>query len=162
VHPGTHPTNKLLTLPWPGFMMEYLFDTTRAVVNLMFGGALKRYPRIRFILPHAGGLVPYFSWRLSVSPMIDPRLPQLSRDEVFAQLKRFWYDNALSPGEQTWGCLQHIADPDRIVFGSDWPFANARVTAEAMKTYEALDAISSTQRSAIDRGNALRLFPQFE
>ena len=161
VHPGTHPTNKLLTLPWPGFMMEYLFDTTRAVVNLMFGGALKRYPRIRFILPHAGGLVPYFSWRLSVSPMIDPRLPQLSRDEVFAQLKRFWYDNALSPGEQTWGCLQHIADPDRIVFGSDWPFANARVTAEAIRTYEALEAISAAQRAAIDRGNALALFPQF-
>ena len=77
VHPGTHPTNKQIELPWPGFMMEYLFDTTRAVVNLMFGGALERYPRIRFILPHAGGLVPYFSWRLSVSPMIDKRLKQL-------------------------------------------------------------------------------------
>ena len=121
-------------------MMEYLFDTTRAVVNLMFGGALERYPRIRFILPHAGGLVPYFSWRLSVSPMIDKRLKQLSQEEVFALLRRFWYDNALSPGEQTWGCLENVAAPDQIVFGTDWPFANARVTAEAMKTYEALDA----------------------
>ena len=54
--------------------MEYLFDTTRAVVNLIFGGAIERYPRVRFILPHAGGLVPYFAWRLSVSPMIDKRL----------------------------------------------------------------------------------------
>ncbi|CAM9954302.1 unnamed protein product, partial [Phaeothamnion confervicola] len=70
VHPGTHPLNSKIDLPWPGFMMEYLFDTTRAVANLVFGGALQRYPRIRFILPHAGGLVPYFSWRLSVSPMI--------------------------------------------------------------------------------------------
>ena len=77
VHPGAHPTNKLIDLPWPAFMMEYLFDTTRAVVNLMFGGALERYPRIRFILPHAGGLVPYFAWRLSVSPMIDKRLRQI-------------------------------------------------------------------------------------
>ncbi len=161
VHPGTHPLNSQIQLPWPGFMMEYLFDTTRAVVNLVFGGALQRYPRIRFILPHAGGLVPYFAWRLSVSPMIDARLNQISPDEVFALLKRFWYDNALSPGEQTWGCLQTIASPDQIVFGSDWPFANARVTAEAMKTYEALDALSPRQRAAIDRGNALTLFPQF-
>ena len=38
VHPGTHPTNKQIELPWPAFMMEYLFDTTRAVVNLVFGG----------------------------------------------------------------------------------------------------------------------------
>ena len=151
VHPGAHPTNKLIDLPWPGFMMEYLFDTTRAVVNLMFGGALERYPRIRFILPHAGGLVPYFSWRLSVSPMIDKRLKQMSQDEVFALLRRFWYDNALSPGEQTWGCLENVAAPEQIVFGTDWPFANVRVTAEAMKTYEALDAISPAQRAAIDR-----------
>jgi len=46
------------------------------------------------------------------------------------------------------------------VFGTDWPFANKNVTAAAMKTYEALDAISAKQRVAIDRGNALRLFPQ--
>jgi predicted TIM-barrel fold metal-dependent hydrolase len=160
VHPGTHPANKLIQLPWPGFMMEYLFDTTRAVVNLMFGGALVRYPRIRFILPHAGGLVPYFSWRLSVSPMIDARLPRISREEVFASLKRFWYDIALSPAEQTWGCLQHVAAPDRIVFGSDWPFANAEVTAAAIGSYEAL-ALVPAQRAAIDRDNALTLFPQF-
>ena len=160
VHPGTHPTNKLIQLPWPGFMMEYLFDTTRAVVNLIFGGALNRFPRIRYILPHAGGLVPYFSWRLSVSPMIDARLPQLSQDDVFVSLKRFWYDNALSASEQAWGCLQHIADPARILFGSDWPFANARVTAQAVKTYEALP-LSPAQRDAVDRGNALKLFPQF-
>ena len=117
---------------------------------LMAGGEKGK----RFILPHAGGLVPYFSWRLSVSPMIDPRLRQLTQDEVFALLKRFWYDNALSPGAQTWGCLANVAPPDQIVFGSDWPFANARVTAAAIRTYEAL-AISPAQRAAIDRGNAL-------
>ena len=57
---------------------------------------------------------------------------------MFALLKRFWYDNALSPGMQTWGCLENVASPDQIVFGTDWPFANVNVTAAAMKTYEAL------------------------
>jgi 6-methylsalicylate decarboxylase len=161
VHPALHPSSRTLDLPWPGFMMEYLFDTTRAAVNLAFGGAVERYPRIRFVLAHAGGLVPYFAWRLSVSPMIDARLPQLSRDQIFARLGRFWYDIALSPAPETMTSLASVAPPGQIVFGSDWPFANARVIAEMMQTYEASPAVSGPQRVAIDRGNALTLFPQF-
>jgi predicted TIM-barrel fold metal-dependent hydrolase len=161
IHPALHPSSRNLELPWPGFMMEYLFDTTRAVVNLAFGGAIERFPRIRFVLPHAGGVIPYFAWRLSVSPMIDPRLPQLARAEVYARLKHFWYDNALAPTAETMACLTEVALPERIVFGSDWPFANAKVIAEAVKTYEAVTSISPAQRAAIDRENALSLFPQF-
>jgi 6-methylsalicylate decarboxylase len=159
VHPGLHPSSATLALPWPGFMMEYLFDTTRAVVNLIFTRAIERYPRIRFILPHAGGLVPYFAWRLSVSPMIDKRLPQLSREQVLADLAHFWYDNALAPGEQTFGALDHVARPERVVFGSDFPFANARVIAEALRTHES--GLHTPERlAAIDRSNALELFPR--
>jgi 6-methylsalicylate decarboxylase len=160
VHPGLHPSSKGLALPWPGFMMEYLFDTTRAVVNLIFSGAIARFPRVQFILPHAGGLVPYFAWRLSVSPMIDKRLPQLSREQVFEGLAHFWYDNALAPGEQTFGALDRVARPERIVFGTDYPFANPRVIAEAVKTYES-GFLPNARRAAIDRSNALALFPKY-
>jgi 6-methylsalicylate decarboxylase len=160
VHPGLHPSSRGLALPWPAFMMEYLFDTTRAVVNLIFSGAIERFPRVCFILPHAGGLVPYFAWRLSVSPMIDPRLPQLSREQVYAGLKHFWYDNALSAGEQTFGTLDHVALPERVVFGTDFPFANPRVIAEMIKTYES-GFLSDARRAQIDRANALALFPRY-
>jgi predicted TIM-barrel fold metal-dependent hydrolase len=160
VHPGLHPSSKGLVLPWPAFMMEYLFDTTRAAVNLLFSGALDRFPGIRFILPHGGGVMPYFAWRLSVSPMIDKRLPQLTQEQVFEGLARFWYDNALAPGDVTFGSLDHVARPDRILFGTDYPFANPRVIAEAVKTHEARD-LSPAQRAAIDRGNALALFPKY-
>jgi predicted TIM-barrel fold metal-dependent hydrolase len=161
VHPALHPSSRKLDLPWPGFMMEYLFDTTRAAVNLVFGGAVERFPRIRFVLAHAGGLVPYFAWRLSVSPMIDNRLSRIPREEIFARLKRFWFDTALSPAAPTLACLAAIAAPERIVFGSDWPFANSRVVTEAVKTYETAAPIDARQRAAIDRGNALSLFPQY-
>jgi 6-methylsalicylate decarboxylase len=159
VHPALHPSSRALDLPWPGFMMEYLFDTTRAAVNLVFGGAIERFPRIRFVLAHAGGLVPYFAWRLSIAPMIDARMVQLPRAEVLGRLRRFWYDIALSPAPETFACLNAIAAPERIVFGSDWPFANAKVIAEAVHTYEGSTAVSQPQRAAIDRANALALFP---
>ena len=86
------------------------------------------------------------------------RRQRRSRDRA---LGRSGVRAAHARGNQGHAELENVAAPDRIMFGTDWPFANARVTAEAMKTYEALDAVSSTQRSAIDRGNALRLFPKF-
>jgi predicted TIM-barrel fold metal-dependent hydrolase len=140
--------------------MEYVFDTTRAAVNLVFSGSIERYPRIRFVLAHAGGLMPYFAWRLSVSPMIDKRLEQISPQQVYDRLRRFWYDNALAPTAETFECLKAVAPAGQIVFGSDWPFANASVIAEAIKTYEGV-AMAQGQRDAIDRANALSLLPQF-
>jgi len=160
VHPALHPSSRKLDLPWPGFMMEYLFDTTRAVVNLAFSGATERFRRIRFVLAHAGGVLPYFAWRLSVSPMIDGRLPQVPPEQIFARLGHFWYDIALSPTPLTLACLAGVARPERIVFGTDWPFANAKVVGEAMQTYEGAAPIPGLQRAAIDRANALSLFPQ--
>jgi predicted TIM-barrel fold metal-dependent hydrolase len=160
VHPTLHPSSRGLALPWPGFMMEYLFDTTRAAVNLAFGGALERFPRIRFVLAHAGGLLPYFAWRLSISPMIDVRMQQVAPADIYARFRRFWYDVALSPTAETMACLDAVASPEQIVFGSDWPFANARVIAEAIRSYEGI-SLPPERRSAIDRGNAMSLFPQF-
>ncbi len=93
--------------------------------------------------------------------MIDPRLPPWPREQIFAGLKHYWYDTALSPGAQTMGALRSVADPDRILFGSDWPFANARVVAAALTTHAEPGLHTPAQRDAIDRGNALALFPQF-
>jgi predicted TIM-barrel fold metal-dependent hydrolase len=93
--------------------------------------------------------------------MIDQRLPQLTREQVDAALKHFWYDNALSPGEQTFGALDRVASPERIVFGTDYPFANPRVIAEMIRTYES-GFLSDARRAKIDRANALALFPKYE
>src|SRR5215472_17264628 len=160
VHPRMHPSSRKLDLPWPGFMMEYLVDTTRAAVNLAFGGATERFPRIRCVLAHAGGLMPYFAWRLSIAPMIDARLAQLTPAQILARLSGFWYDTALSPTPQTLACLAGVARPEQVVFGTDWPFANANVIAETAK-YQNSALAGGLDRAAIDRGNALALFPQF-
>jgi predicted TIM-barrel fold metal-dependent hydrolase len=159
IHPTLHPSSRTLALPWPAFIMEYLFDTTRAAVNLLLGGALERFPDIKFILPHAGGTLPYFAWRLAATPVIDPTMPQWSREKFADGLRHFWYDNALSAGPTTMGALLTVADPARIVFGSDWPFVQPTLVAEALAAHMTPDLHSGAQRAAIDRGNALKLFP---
>src|SRR5579862_8720884 len=160
VHPSLHPSSRSLDLPWPGFMIEYPFDTTRAAVNLLFSGALERFPDIHFILSHAGGTLPYLAWRLSVAPMIDKRLRERSRGEIFAGLGKFWYDNALASGAAAMGVLSRIAAPERIVFCIDWLFCNDRVVTEEVADFNAPEFLDPRTVAMIARENALQLFPQ--
>jgi predicted TIM-barrel fold metal-dependent hydrolase len=162
IHPNYHPSSRALKLGWPAFMVEFLFDTTRAAVNLVFSGALERYPRIRFILAHGGGTLPFTAWRLGQAPGIDPRrLAGWTSARVAANLRRFWYDTALSAGPASLAALREIAAPDRILFGSDWPYVPAegvRANVAALAESPILDAKG---RKALGRGNALALFPRF-
>ena len=79
---------------------------------------------------------------------------------MHAGLAHFWYDNALSPGVETFGALDHVARPERVVFGTDYPFANPSVIEEMVRTHES-GFLSDARRAAIDRGNALALFPRY-
>lgn len=161
IHPTYHPNSKKIDLPYPGFLVEYLFDTTRAAVNLLYTDTLGRYPDIKFILAHAGGTLPYVSWRVAISPTIDRKLPQWSVEEVYAKLRLFWYDTALSPTVTTMGSLQHVAAPDRILFATDWPMAGAVGTVESVRNISAPDFLPPERQEAINRGNALKLFPKY-
>lgn len=55
VHPNIHATSDELGLGAPGFLLEFLCDTTRAAVNLILTGTVEKYPRIRWIDRFAAG-----------------------------------------------------------------------------------------------------------
>jgi len=61
VHPNLHKTTNEIGLATPQFFVEFLCDTTRAAVNLIFSGTMERYPQIKWILAHAGGFLPYIA-----------------------------------------------------------------------------------------------------
>ena len=64
IHPVRAPYSWRLN---PGAdIPEFLFDTTRAAITLIYNGVLVRYPNIKWILAHAGGTLPYVSERMAV------------------------------------------------------------------------------------------------
>src|SRR5262245_48023230 len=64
IHPtypvGVEAMRDYMLMPLNGF----LFDTTLAASKLVFSGVVKRYPRIRWVLGHLGGTIPYLAERL--------------------------------------------------------------------------------------------------
>jgi 6-methylsalicylate decarboxylase len=159
VHPNLHPSARGLNLGVPAWVVEYPFDTTRAVVNLVLSGKRRRYPNIRFILAHAGGTIPFLAWRIAAAPQIDKRYASLSSDDIRADLRSFWYETAQAPGVETFGALSHVAVPERILFGSDWPYCLSSVTAAMIG---ALNQVDAEQRRGVESANALNLFPRFK
>ena len=161
VHPALHPKARELKLGLPLFVLEYPFDTTRAATNLIFSGALDRFPNIRFVLAHAGGTLPFLASRLATASYVDPEpLHGRTPEYVRAKLRRFWYDTALAFGPQALAALTAVADPEKIVFGSDWPYAPEATTALTVAELDANPALSAQQRAAFARENALALFPR--
>ena len=68
VHPTSPPCAEQLALGRPRPMMEFLFDTTRAVTDLLFSGVFARHRQIRWVFTHGGGALPLLADRLRVVP----------------------------------------------------------------------------------------------
>jgi predicted TIM-barrel fold metal-dependent hydrolase len=160
VHPTVPRSSESIRLDVPGPIAEFVFDTTRAAINLIWSGTLERHPAVRVILSHAGGTTPFLAGRIALldaAPELRERAPQ----GVAHYLGRFFYDTALSANPGALGSLQALVGPERILFGSDFPFAPEAVASasiEGLARYEGFDAAA---RRAIERENALGLFPRF-
>lgn len=159
-HPNLHPSTSQVETQIPGFLVEFLCDTTRAATNLIFSGTLDKYPNIRWILSHAGGFLPYIAWRLSLANAM-PSLAIKAPRGVLHYLRNFYYDTALSPSPYAMAALKELVEPDHILFGSDFPFAPSTVTGMETAAIAALPMFDEIQKDGINRQNALKLFPKF-
>lgn len=142
----------------PPFVVEYVFDTTRAIVNLVFTGTLKRCPDIRFIVAHGGGTVPFLAQRIAA---LEGHRSAKGVANVIPALRLLYYETASTTAPYALRCLQELVDPTRILWGSDLPFVYGERLQAEVEHWEAYDGFNEDARSAIEEKNALRLFPRF-
>ena len=159
VHPTSPCCFESFGLALPAPMIEFPFDTTRAAASLLYSGALARHPRIAFILPHAGGTLPFLAPRIAAVGSI----PALGRRavppaEAMQAFARFHYDTALAATPQQIAALRILAPPSQLLYGTDYPFANEGLVRMAEAAFAALP-FPPDEREAIRAGNAARLFP---
>ncbi|MCB1854890.1 MAG: amidohydrolase [Pseudomonadales bacterium] len=160
VHPNIHATSDELGLGAPGFLLEFLCDTTRAAVNLILTGTVEKYPRIRWILAHSGGFLPFVAWRISLANAL-PEYAAKAPQGILEYIRRFYYDTALSPSPYSLSSLRELVDPTHILFGSDYPFAPAPIVSTCCVTLDASPVWSDDVKHGIDREHALALLPRY-
>lgn len=120
LHPTSPPGWESTALNRPRPMIEFPFDTTRCVVDLALSGTLARYPRIRWIIPHAGAVLPTLAQRVTVMSLVTGEPTDFS-----SALCGLYYDLAGMPLPVALGGLLAVTTPDRLLYGSDYPFTPA-------------------------------------
>ncbi|MGW4726419.1 amidohydrolase family protein [Streptomyces sp. NPDC004291] len=160
VHPTTPRDYPDLGLP--PFLYEFTFDTTRALVNMLYKGVYRRYPRIRWLAAHAGGTLPYISYRtslLTLTPAIAQQVGAAGLDDSSPSFRRLFYDTALSPAPQAMKSVRELAGTEHILFATDWPFTSALFPAAGDPAPQLDETFSPAERLAVERSNALAQFP---
>lgn len=161
VHPAELPGP---TAPGiPPYAADFLLDTVRAAMSLTLSGTTTRHPDIAFLLSHGGGFLPYAAHRIGFALEVHQQAtgvhPVMDREALLTELRRFYFDTALSANPDTLPSLLAFADPTRITFGSDYPHATAEGAAYVTDQLDAYP-LDDAQRTALNRGNAEALFPR--
>lgn len=141
------------------------YDTTAAMVRLVFAGIFERFPTIKFITHHCGGMVPYFSDRLVVhyNSGLDrlgaKYFPGLTKHPV-EYLRMFYADTALD-GNSNYSleCGLAFFGEDHILFGTDMPFDVENGSISIRETIKGIEkmGLSDATKKKIYEENARRL-----
>jgi predicted TIM-barrel fold metal-dependent hydrolase len=164
LHPLRNQARNMPAYSYPAGMTELVLDTTRAVHNLLWNGTFGKFPNIKWILPHGGGTIPFLMYRISAMdnhPKVQAKLPGGS---VKSALRGLYYDVAEINDPAPLKALMEIADPSRVLFGSDYPFSRhtnpEQDVRDTIKGFEAFDGWDAATRRGIEHDNALKLLPR--
>ena len=153
IHPTRTTLPELPGIPAP--FIDFPFATTRTAVHMVLKGVLDRYPRLRIVLSHAGGFLPFAAHRAATTAHILPGVGDV--ESLMAAFRRFDCDTALSSSPSAIASLKQFADPSRILFGSDFPYAPGGLSEGYTGLLDASPFLSHNEHAAIDSSNALAL-----
>jgi uncharacterized protein len=139
------------------------YETSVAMVRMVFNGLLDRYPKLKIVTHHLGGMIPYYDGRIGPGmQVLGSRTSDEDYSKVLPSLKRphldylhdFYGDTALfGGGIHAVRCGLEFFGSDHVVFATDTPLGPIAPTVEVIKRLE----ITESDRRKIFAGNAERL-----
>ena len=134
VHPTSPPNWEAVSPDRPRPMLEFPFDTTRTVTDLLFSGALERFDGIRFVIPHCGGTLALLADRVELfRTTFTPGSGASTRD----QLAGLWFDLAGTPFPTQVPALASVVGTGRLLYGSDFCFTPPEAVGRQLASIDA-------------------------
>jgi len=154
IHP-THPAGvEAMQEYWLMPLVGFLFDTTLAAARLVFAGVPERFPRIRWVLAHLGGAIPYLAERLDRGFHAFPECREHITQPPGTYLRSFYYDT-VNFDPQALRLALAFAEPGHVLAGSDYPhrIGSLRSMVESIQSL----GLTAEEEAGVLGGNAARL-----
>ncbi|HEV2420099.1 MAG TPA: amidohydrolase family protein [Candidatus Acidoferrales bacterium] len=139
---------------WLMPLVGFLFDTTLAAEKLVFSGVAERFPRIRWVLSHLGGAIPYIAERADRGFAAFKECRARISKPPSEYLKQFYYDT-VNFDPLALKLAIDFAGAEHILAGSDYPHQIGSIP-EMLASLRSLP-IPEADRAKILGGNAARL-----
>jgi aminocarboxymuconate-semialdehyde decarboxylase len=155
IHPTSPVGVEAMTDYWLMPLVGFPFDTTLAAAKLVFSGVAERFPRIRWVLSHLGGAIPYLAERLDRGYRAFPDC-RANIGKAPSEYLKGWYYDTVNFDRHALRLAVEFAGPDHVLAGSDYPhqIGNLREMLDSIQGLE----LSEGHRAAIVGENAARLF----
>jgi 6-methylsalicylate decarboxylase len=139
-------------------LIEFPYDTGRAMVALLVSGSFAKYRDIRWIFCHCGGTLPALSGRIRAKmPQMPPdRVAQFAPNGVDFEFRRQFYETADAAYGPPMAALLNYVQKTQVLFGTDFPYVSIDDNVKELGERK----LAPSDMAAIQRGNALRLMPQ--
>jgi aminocarboxymuconate-semialdehyde decarboxylase len=143
--------NLFQSFGWP-------YQTTLAMARLTYSGIMEKYPTLKIITHHCGGMLPFFSTRGS-NPSEPGAVMKLTKAPV-EYFRRFYADTVLAGNVVALTCGIGFFGADHLLFGTDYPYPGGANPGAAIgvviKSIDQLK-VSEEDKAKIFSGNARRL-----
>jgi aminocarboxymuconate-semialdehyde decarboxylase len=155
IHPTAPVGVEAMTEFWLMPLVGFLMDTTLAAAKLVFAGVPEEFPRVRWVLSHLGGTIPYIAERLDRGFHAFRECRANIDRPPSDYLKQFYYDTVNFDAHALELAIA-FAGVDHILAGSDYPHQIGSIPS-MLASLRALP-IPDADRAKILGGNAARLF----
>ncbi len=142
-------------------VLGYMLDVSMCIGKMMMSGTFKKFPNIKFIFAHYGGVIPFIKERFdNTYVMLRKRNFVNDIEKLPSQyFKNLYFDTSGSKSLGSLSCALEVVDADHILYGSDYP-ANQNIPLSIKVINDSL--LSTEKKQRILKQNALELFSEIK
>jgi len=162
IHPVTTKAGSTLLMGLHDSVVEFMFESTRMIINMVVTGSKKRFSQIKMIATHGGGTIPFLVSRIQTLEHtfgVGPGRLALSPGEIRDGMASFYYDLTAATSEEQLFAILKLAPVSQLLMGLDFPLMPKSSFAPAISDVRRYPAFSEADLRSISYENAFCLFP---